>query len=67
MGGRRQLSDKKLLSLGLECSRVVSNNEIMKAKKKPKGVSDIRWRIELRRRANSSYYSKFGEAVSRHD
>ena len=35
----------------------VSVEIIMKARKKPKGVSDVRWRIELRRRANKKRYS----------
>ena len=35
----------------------VSVAVIMNARGKPKGVSDVRWRIELRRRANKQRYS----------
>ncbi len=41
----------------LEKTAPVSVEIIMKARKKPKGVSDVRWRIELRRRANKKRYS----------
>jgi len=43
--------------------RPISTNEIMKAKKKPLGCSDIRWRIELRRRMNTDYYATAGALV----
>jgi hypothetical protein len=41
----------------LEKTAPVSVEIIMKARKKPAGVSDVRWRIELRRRANKKRYS----------
>lgn len=28
--------------------------------RKPEGMSDVRWRIEQRRRANAKYYANFG-------
>lgn len=34
----------------------LSDEEITSAEKKPRGVSDVRWRIELRRRRKRSYY-----------
>lgn len=34
---------------------------IMAAKEKPRGVSDIRWRMELRRRANEEYFANCGD------
>lgn len=37
-------------------SAPVSNATIMTAKCKPANTSDIRWRMELRRRANPKYY-----------
>ena len=33
--------------------------DLARAKVKPSGVSDARWRIELRRRRNSDYFSQF--------
>lgn len=35
----------------------VSNSMIMRAYTKPEGVSDVRWRIELRRRAKCGWNS----------
>ena len=40
-----------------------SDENIATAKKKPRNCSDIRWRIELRRRKNRTYYSQFGVSV----
>ena len=34
----------------LKCKRTVPLRDIMEAKVKPEGVSDVRWRIELSRR-----------------
>ena len=34
----------------------LSDDEITTAEKRPRGVSDVRWRMELRRRSNRSYY-----------
>lgn len=46
-----------------ECSwNYPSRHEIKYAKKKPSGMSDVAWRIELRRRENAAYYDKFGDA-----
>ncbi len=41
--------------------RPVPTAEITKAKEKPAGVSDVRWRIELRRRANARHYAAYGD------
>lgn len=38
-------------------TRQVSNAKIMSARTKPDGVSDVRWRIELRRRAQRYWSS----------
>lgn len=39
------------------CAFPASDATIATARKKPRGVSDVRWRIELRRRANPEYYN----------
>ena len=41
----------------LEISKPVSNEHVMAADSKPKNTSDIRWRMELRRRANPYRYA----------
>lgn len=41
----------------------ISDDLIMSAKSQPKGCSDVRWRIELRRRARSEYYQCCGDAL----
>lgn len=45
-GGRPTREELRLL----KCQRTVPLHDIMRAKVKPKGVSDIRWRMELSRR-----------------
>lgn len=44
-------------------TRQVSNAKIMSARTKPDGVSDVRWRIELRRRAQC-YWSSWTMCVA---
>lgn len=39
----------------------VSAAELAHAHKKPASCSDVRWRIELRRRRDARYYSAFGD------
>ena len=39
----------------------MSPTELAKARTKPAGCSDVRWRIELRRRRSVSYFSAYGE------
>ena len=39
-----------------ESTRPVPNSVIMTAKRKPANTSAVRWRMELRRRANPKYY-----------
>lgn len=58
---KQERIDKERLRIGLSCAKLVSNAEIMKATKKPDGVSDIRWKMELRRRRDKAYYSQMGE------
>lgn len=45
---------------GTHYGSVTSPEHISSAKEKPLCVSDVRWRIELRRRANPEYYRSFG-------
>lgn len=55
--------DEGPFSSAIRMSKLVSNETIMKARKKPAGVSDIRWQIELRRRAAKALYdNKFSSA-----
>ena len=49
----------------LAVSRPVPTAQLMKAPCKPVNTSDVRWRIELRRRANSRHYAEFGEVLRR--
>lgn len=39
-----------------KCAELTPNEKIMRARRKPAGVSDVRWRMELRRRANADHY-----------
>ena len=62
---RRKEMTKKFAALvdkpvNLDIGKLVGTKVIRSAKKKPAGVSDVRWRIELRRRQASEYYSQFG-------
>jgi len=41
-----------------------SVERLSKVKERPSNCSPIRWRIELRRRANARYYSEFGLPAS---
>ena len=46
----------------LAVSRPVPTEQLMKAPCKPENTSDVRWRIELRRRANPERYAMAGRA-----
>ena len=39
----------------------IPDAELAHAHKKPASCSDVRWRIELRRRRDARYYSAYGE------
>ena len=39
---------------------VTSDAKLATAKTKPPRTSDVRWRIELRRRANAAYFADYG-------
>ena len=55
---------RKHYAKNADCTKAgVSFSELRKARKKPKGISDIRWRLELRRRENPEYYAEFGMDV----
>lgn len=63
----RRAADQKEMSEILddawECSwNYPMVNEIRRAKTKPSGMSDVAWRIELRRRRDQGYYEKFGDS-----
>ena len=55
---------KREVQRALWVSEPVTNEVIMRAVRKPKGVSAVRWRIELRRRANAKYFAECGSPVS---
>lgn len=55
--------DMSILSRSKDAIMDVSNEDIMRAKTKPAGVSDARWRIELRRREDDEFYRQFGIPV----
>lgn len=46
LGGRMTRDELRML----KCQRTVPLRDVMEAKVKPEGVSDVRWRIELSRR-----------------
>ncbi len=48
---------RDLAAEAYQCGHLVPNATIMRARRKPKGVSDIRWHMELRRRANPQHYA----------
>ena len=41
-------------------TRLICNESIMRVRKKPQGVSETRWRMELRRRAEPERYAFAG-------
>ena len=48
------------LTAASDATRTNTLAEIRKARKKPAHTSDVRWRIELRRRRNADYYAFCG-------
>lgn len=48
------------VTLAHQCARLMSNELICRARQKPEGVSDVRWRIELRRRESPEYFAAAG-------
>lgn len=50
----------KIVAEAYRAASVTSDAELAKAKTKPPGTSNVRWRIELRRRANARFYAEFG-------
>lgn len=42
------------------CTKILSLDTVMNAPCRPRGCSEVRWRCELRRRANPEYYAQFG-------
>ena len=62
----KKLCREKGLPAAVNCRTAydqISDDLIMSAKSQPKGCSDVRWRIELRRRARSEYYQCCGDAL----
>ena len=53
---RNRSSAVRELGHAWESTRPVPNSVIMTAKCKPANTSAVRWRMELRRRANPKYY-----------
>ena len=48
----------------LAVSKPVPTACLMSARSKPANTSAVRWRIELRRRANSKHYADYGEILA---
>lgn len=59
---RREHGCQDLVAGAHQCATLVSNKVIILSRRKPKGVSDIRWRMELRRRLNPERYA-YAEVV----
>ncbi len=60
--GRVYTSMARQAAHALELSQPVSNEHIMRAVRKPANTSEVRWRIEQRRRANPELYAMAVEA-----
>ncbi len=58
--GRVSTSAARQAAHALELSQPVSNEHIMRAIHKPANTSEVRWRIELRRRASPERYEMLG-------
>lgn len=54
--------EERAAAHALMVSEPVANLTIMTSRRKPRNTSAVRWRIELRRRANPNYYAMAGEA-----
>jgi hypothetical protein len=63
MRTRREIADIRATSDAHRCARLVDNATIMRSRRKPKNVSDIRWRMELRRRLNPDKYAYAGAMI----
>ena len=60
MRTRREIANIRAAAEAMRCTRLVANSTIMLSRRKPKDVSDIRWRMELRRRLNPDKYAYAG-------
>lgn len=49
----------------LKATAPVTQEVLMCARQKPANCSDVRWRIELRRRANAEYFRVCGDSLPR--
>ena len=59
----RKHSDEHLRAEAWRAATPVCLESILRKPQKPKGLSDVRWRIELRRRANPERYEMASLAV----
>ena len=53
----REKKEKHELTDAMRAATLTANSTIFVARRKPAGVSDIRWRMELRRRMNPARYA----------
>ena len=60
---RRNHSDEHMRAEAWRAATPVCLESILRKPQKPKGLSDVRWRIELRRRANPERYEMASLAV----
>ena len=49
----------------IRATKPVTQEELMRARKKPGNCSALRWRIELRRRARDEYFRVCGDSLPR--
>ena len=64
---RRAAHRKRCISFGsaFQATKPVTQEELMRALKKPANCSAVRWRMELRRRANAEYFRVCGDSLPR--
>ena len=55
--------DREILASAYRATRGISLNTLMNVQTKPDYVSDVRWRMELQRRANPERYAMAGVLV----
>ena len=60
---RHRVDYRKAFADAIRAVTVVPLGELTRAKTKPRNCSDVRWRIELRRRKNAEYYQMCGGVV----
>ena len=60
---QKKSQPRLIVSHAHACTKRVGLHELQTVDHQSAGISDARWRIELRRRANPEYYSAYGVPV----